>query len=361
MKHLITLCAICFIVSASFAQEQKKSLSLNAYIDAYYGHFTDNAPGLGFQKFATACPVSNKIGLNIAQISLHYQSNMVRSNIGFHHGDIVNAIWDKAIPFVQEANIGIQLFENWWFDIGLFTTHIGTESFLPKNNLLSSTALATYNEPFYQGGAKLSYEGFENASLEIWAVNGYNQFIDVNKKMSFGVLLGYDFTKNIHLTYTNIIGNEEVYPATVNAFLVYHNAYLNMDFNKLSFIVGGDLGTYKTAINGIVQNQSMYNMLATIRHQTTKKFSTTVRYERFNDPYGFISGIVNTTNATGLNIQAVTAGTEYKPTEKSYIRAEWRYLFAPKTDQIFTDSKGATNVRNEVLFTMGHYFDTKLF
>ena len=60
-----------------------------------------------------------------------------------HYGDNAQATWDKTFNMVQEANIDVHLFPNWRLDAGLFRTHFGTESFLPKNNDLGIIRIIT--------------------------------------------------------------------------------------------------------------------------------------------------------------------------------------------------------------------------
>ena len=256
---------------------------------------------------------------------------------------------------VQEANIGIQVINNWWLDAGLFTTHIGTESFLPKNNYLSSTAMATYNEPFYQAGARLSYEGFEKLSFEVWALNGYNLFVDTNDSKSLGFLLSYSFGDHSSITYTNLFGNESTDPA-VTERVVYHNIYFDSEIiNKLHIQVGADVGTLLRTSSSQETEYSMHNYLATVRYQFTKKYSITGRYENFQDENGIISGLFTPFDPlSGLQATGITIGAEAKPNENSYLRMEYRTINSDY-DMYVTDGVLVSN-RTEFLITMGHFF-----
>ena len=60
--------------------------------------------------------------------------------------------------YFQNQIAGIKLMDNLWLDSGVFLTHVGGEALLPKNNWISSLALTTMYEPFYQTGVKLAYK-----------------------------------------------------------------------------------------------------------------------------------------------------------------------------------------------------------
>lgn len=357
LKSTLTLC-LAFVAMQLFAQE-KSSLELDFYADTYYSAFTDESPG--YQKYTTVSPLSNTIGLNVLQIGLNYSSQNIRSTGILHFGDIMNATWSSHAPFVQEANVGVHLYQDWWLDVGMFATHIGTESFLPKNNDLSSTAVATYNEPFYQGGAKLSYEGSEKYDLQFWVINGYNLFLDDNKAKSVGLLFTYNFSESLSLTYTNLFGRESADGAK-SQIRTYHNAYMNGQLTKkLKLTVGVDVGTQTnsslTSANG---SATMFNALATLRYQMTPKLSMTGRYEIFRDEHGFISGLPISTVSKGLELDGYTLGAEYKPNPNSYMRAETRYITTGNGLNIFLTDNNFTNNRTEFLVTIGTYLTKKL-
>lgn len=341
------------------AQEADSArLRISGYVDAYYSYFSDSLGPNALQQFTTVSPRSGRFGLNVAQIGVHYEGGKARGNVTLHYGDIAKATWSEEFSPVQEANVGVSILPGWWLDGGFFTTHIGTESFLPKNNYLSSTAVATYNEPFYQAGARLSYEGSEQLHAEFWLANGYNFFLDANSARSVGLLLRYRFSDQTSLTYTNLFGRESPDGAAPEQFRFYQNIYLNTSFGgKLFLALGGDLGLQsnsRRADGG--ESALMFNALAVARCQFTPAFSATVRGEVFQDPEGFISGSYPSSKgeAQGLQLWGITLGAEFRPVENAYLRVEGRYLQADEELAIFTNG---ANARWETMATLGFYFD----
>jgi len=345
------------------AQEEGASLpqlTLSGYTDVYFSVFSDSLAPNALQQYTTVSPRDRRFGLNMAQLGANYQSEHVRGNFIFHFGDIAQATWSDEFRFVQEANVGVRLAPGLWLDAGFFATHIGTESFLPKNNLLSSTAVATYNEPFFQAGARLAWQASEKVYAEFWAVNGYNFFMDINRSKSFGGLLNVQLSERVSLTYTNLFGNEAPQGAGITQFRTYQNLYLNAEVGeKVVLVIGGDLGTQGNSdLADPTAGATMFNALATVRYFFTDQLSTTARFEIFQDRQGFISGLLPTTGEglNGLELTGYTWGWEYRPMPEAFIRAETRYLQTAEHIPIF-NNQGSTRNRWEVMLTMGFVFD----
>lgn len=354
------MCLISFTHTVTYAQEKTPddhTLTLSTYVDGYYSGYNTDADGNTFRPYITVGARGNSIGINVAQIGINYAHKNIRSNVVLHYGDIPQATWSSNHNNIQEGNVGIKLAEGVWFDAGAFATHIGTESFLPKNNMLSSTAFKTYNEPFYQTGAKLTYDKPENLELQFWILNGYNSFVDNNKSKSLGFLLSYSLSDNTSITYTNLIGREDPFGSNIVQNRFYQNIYLNTSWQDQVFLTAGfDMGTQT---NSDLQNSDesalMYAGLLTSRYQFDPKWSITARAEIFNDKNGFISGLVQNTDneAVGLELFGFTFGTEYKPAENAYFRAETRFTNAPEYLKIFRADNADQNSRLEILLTMG--------
>lgn len=337
-------------------QSDSLSLSLSAYADAYYARFNDQRGLNALQQYTTVSPRHNVIGLNIGSIGLHLRGDKFRVNTVFHAGDIPAATWSADFPVVQAANAGIKLADGLWLDGGFFATHLGTESFLPKENLLSSTAVATYNEPFYQAGFRLGYETQSNWRFELWALNGYNRFLDNNSDKALGVLIAKDFSDNTTLSYSNILGNEQDIQSPVSQFRLYQNVYFSTSSDSWQLILGGDLGLQSNSKNG-TEMATMYNALLTLRYKASKQFSITGRGEIFRDPQGFVSGSFDFPAMNkGLDVYGLTLGASYKPSEQSYLRLESRMLRELEGMPLFNNSSNSA-ARVEVMITLGAFFD----
>ncbi len=363
MKRSITWSFMLIIIGVAnvFTQEKKEQdshkITLSTYIDGYLSGYDNDLSQQEFQPFITVGARDNTFGVNVAQFGVRYEHKKVRSNLILHWGDIPEATWSSDYTMIQEANVGIKLAKGLWFDAGFFATHIGTESFLPKNNMLSATAFKTFNEPFYQAGAKLSYDDVENWYFELWALNGYNSFIDNNDAKSIGALIQHNFSENTSITYTNLYGRESADSLSIKQNRFYQNLYINQNWNdKLYVTVGFDYGLQTNSdLNDQEKTVSMYAGIVTARYKFDPKWSVSGRAEIFRDENGFISGTTLNTNneITGYKLTGYTLGAEYRPVKNSYLRVESRYTNAAEQLEIFLRNNEMTNHRLEFLITMG--------
>lgn len=361
MKNKLNLLIILIAgaISMTNAQDSLKhenQLTISSYADTYFSTFDTQSSQQDFQPYTAVGARDNSFGVNIAQIGLNFENKYIRSEVIFHMGDIAQATWSDDFPYLQAANVGMKLSEGLWLDAGFFSTHLGTESYLPKNNMLSSIAVLTYNEPFYQSGAKLSWDASEKWYIEGWVLNGYHSFVDNNDSKSVGILVSHSISDNTSITYTNLYGRESEDDMALKQRRFYQNIYFNQNWNDQVFLtIGFD---YATQTNSNITNAedpaTMYGGVITGRYQFNPKWSITARGELVNDEHGFISGLITDTDGdlAGLEIFGLTFGTEYRPVDQAYLRAECRYLQAPDNLEIFFDGE-TTNNRIELLLTLG--------
>lgn len=364
MKNVFFVFTICLIsVVHAKAQNDSTKIELTGYIDTYYASYSNKLAPDELQPYITVGPRDNQFGLNIAEIGATYNTGEVRGTFVIQYGDIAEATWSDRFKTIQEAWVGIEVTEDLWLDGGFFTTHIGAESFLPKNNYLSSTDIGTFYEPFYQSGVRLSYEKSEKFTAQFHIVSGYNLFIDNNDAKSIGMLFTYKVSEEVSFSYSNLYGRESP-EGSEKQGRSYHNLFVNWDpNNKVSAVLGGDLSTQTNSkLSDPTQTAIMFNALGKVRYRFTDNYSTTGRLEFFSDEDGFISEILVNRNGgrQGLKATAFTLGVEYAPTQQSYLRTETRWTWADKDLQIFNKGGSASNVRAEFLINMGFYFNKRL-
>ncbi|HEX7412714.1 MAG TPA: outer membrane beta-barrel protein [Bacteroidia bacterium] len=359
---MATMTAFAQVVDSARAateaeQHEKVSpLTISGYVDAYYAYYTDSVKG-AFQKFPTTSARSNSLGLNIAMVTVRYASEKVRATVSIHYGDIVQSSW-ATVPFnfLQEAHIGIRLHKKVWLDAGYFRSHIGTEGLYAKENITSSLAIGTFNEPYYEAGARLNYAPNDKLAFSFYLLNGYNIYVDNNKKKSFGMLATYAFNDNVNIGYSNYIGDDA--PDSLSQLRTYHNFFLNYQKKKFKMQIGGDFATQMNSDTTGKKMATMFSALATFRYAIASKFGVYTRGEIFHDPQGFLAGTFKDKigRQTGHKLWGVTAGIEYKPTESSYLRLEGRHLQCNLNDEMFRwNGKNQSN-RTEVMIHMGYYF-----
>jgi Putative beta-barrel porin-2, OmpL-like. bbp2 len=354
---------LLFSQSADSAGTAKKidlaALKITGYVDAYYGYYTDSVGRGNYQKFSSVSPRSNEFGLNTAMITAEYDGDKVRGIATFHFGDISKSTWLTAYNAIMEAHAGVRLTKKIWIDAGFFRTHLGTEGFLPRDNFSSSVAVSTYYEPYYEAGVRLNYNPNDKLAITIYGLNGYNLYEDNNEKKSVGMLVTYALGDKGNIGYSNYIGDDSPLGDSVSHLRIYQNLFWNYQIKKIKIQIGGDYGLQQNSnISSKNKTATMYSGIASLKYQVKKKIAFYGRGEIFNDPQGFMSGIIidKENKFTGLKLWGATLGAEYKPTENSFIRLEGRKLFMDKQQETFRWNEKNQSTRMEVSVNIGVSF-----
>jgi Putative beta-barrel porin-2, OmpL-like. bbp2 len=337
------------------------TFSITAYLDAYYAYYTDSVGTGNFQKFPSVSPRSNNPSLNTVQLAVQYNAEKVRGMAVLHFGDIAASTWSPA-PYnhLMEAHVGFKVFSKLWIDAGFFRTHFGTEFLLPSENITSSVSVGTFYEPYYESGIRLNFDPTKKLEINVFLLNGYGVFVENNNKKSVGMGITYALNDYAGIGYTNYIGDESVIGDPVNHLRMHQNVFFNYQRNKIKLQVGGDYCLQQNSdIATGHETASMYSALATFRYQAARKFAVYTRAEIFQDPDGWMSGVIKDYKgkATGLKLWGLTAGAEFKPTDESYVRLEGRMLKMDQDQYIFNYNGNAQNVRFEVMVNAGVTFD----
>jgi hypothetical protein len=334
-------------------------ISVTGYVDAYYAYYTDSMGTGDYQKFPSVSPRSNQFGLNTLQLTFSYDAEKVRAVGTIHFGDIPKSTWSANYNYLMEAHAGVRIFKKLWLDAGFFRTHLGTEGLLPKENFTSSVSVCTFYEPYYESGIRLNYNPNDKLAINLFLLNGYGIYEDNNDKKSFGALITYALGKNGNIGYSNYIGDDSPKGDTVTHNRILQNLFINYQVKKLRIQVGGDYGMQDhSSIADAKKSASMYSGVAGLKYELSTRVFVYGRGEVFNDPQGFMSGVIADKNSmlSGYKLWGATLGVEYKPTDNSYIRLEGRKLTMDKNQEIFRWNEDNTFSRFEAMFNLGISF-----
>lgn len=376
-----------FLSLVGWSQDTTKTskpiqVGINGYADTYYAYYLGGAPN-ALQVHNCIGAYNQTFGLNVAQLGATIDHDRFRGRFTAQFGDIPNIVW-TGVRAIQEANAGVRIAKNTWVDLGYFKTHVGAESFLPKDNLMSQIALATFYGPFYQSGAKISHQTENNWNLEFHVISGYNRQIDDNVTPSIGLLIQKEIHDDWMVSYSNLFGREKI--SMFSAFqLFYHNIYTNFSWGKWKAQLSTDIAFQlnRTNILRPSTNNILIASLATFKRQIKNNFSIATKAEYFYDPSSinsrnFYPSVENIsasnfpiyessveTNYHGLNIVGLTIGGEYAYQDLGFVRLESRYLYnfnalvknyPANYDRSLTMDGIAAN-RLGIMATIGIYFD----
>jgi hypothetical protein len=320
-------------------------------VSSYYAYYDDAVTKGDFVQFPTICPRNDQFGLNMAMISMEYRSRNLRSNLVFHYGDIPASSWPAQFNLIQEAHAGFRLYKGLWLDAGFFKTHIGLESFQPRENVTSSMAILTFYEPYYLSGAKLTYEINSKFLIQLNAFNGYNEYVDNNKNKAFGFSTVYSPLENISITYNFLTCDETPDDQPVKHQRYYNNLYATMKLKKLDVGIEMNYGIQNnTLMSDPTKNAFMKSGLVVAEYNFTRKFSIYAREEYFSDP----DRILSFDNHIGNYIYGTTGGIEIKPFKNMALSIESRMLRSDNL--IFKQGSFYTNQRMEYIACLDVWF-----
>lgn len=357
------------------AQEADSSMvSFGAYADGYYSWYSNGDQTI-YQESDVIGAFHNNFGLNVAQFTGSYEGDRARGVATIHAGDIPAIAWGNDYRFIQEANAGVRIAQGLWLDVGFFKIHVGTESFLPRDNMLSIVTLGTFYGPFYQGGARLSYDTKSDWHFELHAINGYNLHIDNNEYKSYGSLIAKQWTDNIYTSYSNLVGQERIGGTTDDSYLVYQNIYANLEGERWSLQAGLDVASsFDWRVMNDWEQDLLIAALVTAQYRWDEHWATTLRFELFSDESqinSFQTHYLDAGNMVvpvqdGMTVFGPTAGIAYTPVSGSFLRLESRYLMDPDFPSAqhvsdFSPDPALGNPmlenRLQLLLTAGFYFD----
>lgn len=332
--------------------------TLSGYIDTYYASYTDTAGAGGFQKFPTAAPRSNQFGLNIAQLSVKYQSDRVRGVATLFWGDMPQCSWSPNFNFIQEANAGFRIAGKLWLDAGFFRTHIGLESIQPRENVTTSFATTTYFEPYYLSGAKLTWQQSHKWTFQLNVFNGFNTFVETNNKKAAGVSVNYAPTPKWNITFSSLYTDES--PAgTLKKPRSYNNLIATYKSNQWTVGLESNFCWQQHSLMAdSTKSAFMYSFLAAAKYRITRNWGFYARGELFSDPNEILTGpVVNANHSlTGLDVLGATIGIEYKPIPNAFFRIESRYLQTHTYERVFYYDGQSRHHREEVIASLGLWF-----
>ena len=340
--------------------QRTHAFKVTGYIDAYLAHYSDQLKVGEFQKFPTSAPISNAFSLNMVMVSASYQDEKARGVVTIHAGDIATCAWSTKYNFIQEAYAGIRMAKNTWLDAGFFRTHLGFESIQPRENIGSSIALTTYYEPYYLSGAKLTHYLNKKVSIQISAFNGFNTFLAINRKKTYGFSIFYEPNAHVLATYNVLLSDNAADTLGYNQQRVYQNFYLAYKSKKLDIGFEANFGLQQhTGLIDSTKTAFMYSMLVAAKYKFNKgRYAAYGRAEWFNDQDEILTGpVINQYHTlVGLHAIGATIGAEYKPMNNAFLRIESRYLHLWNDENIFYTHQKYTNVRLEIIGSLGVWF-----
>ena len=345
MKKVI-VAALLLTAIKGFAQTNNTNspLTFSGYAEAYYAYDFSKPVDHNRPAFMYSHNRHNEVNLNLGFLKAAYQTERVRANLAIAAGTYMNANY-AAEPGVSkniyEANAGVRISKtkNLWIDAGIFSSHIGFERSVGKDNWTVTRGLYAENSPYFETGAKISYTT-DNGKWFISGLilNGWQriQRIDGNSTPAFGHQLTFKPTEKITLNSSSFIGNDK--PDSTRQMRYFHNLYGIFQLtDKFALTAGFDMGAEQKS-KGSGDYNTWYTPVLIAKFSPTAKHNIAARAEYYNDKNGVIIG---TGTPNGFKTWGCSLNYDYLITDNVMWRLEGRSLTSK--DKIFSLNDKASN------------------
>jgi len=341
MKKLAMLAFMLLGTTQLFAQQdttKNTSLAISGYLEAYYLRDFNNSIGNTRPGFVYSHNRTNEVNINLALLKAAYETTNTRANLALGVGTYMNANYSAepgVLKNIYEANAGVRISKkhNLWIDAGIFSSHLGFESAIGKDNWTVTRSIFADNSPYFETGAKISYTSASGKLfLSGLVLNGWQriQRVDGSSLPAFGHQLVYKPTDKWTINSGSFIGSDKA--DSVRQMRYFHNLYAIYQMNqKLGITVGFDIGAEQKARGSSTYNV-WYTPVLIARYATTERFSLTARGEYYNDKHGVI---VSTGTAQGFQTFGYSLNADYAILPNVLWRTELRNL--RNKDAMFLD------------------------
>jgi hypothetical protein len=320
-----------------------QTVSWGAYVDAYYA-YQFNQQGPGDAPLLTQPARHNEFNINLAFVEATLSAERVRGRLALQAGTSVQANYageptDGAnsgpllARHIQEAVAGIRVADSVWIDGGIFFSHIGSESWVSRDNWTYTRSLIAEYSPYYESGVKVTWSPGDRLSATFALVNGWQNISENNADKAIGIRVDYSPTAVIALSYANFIGNEqpEDTPASRRYF---HDFTARLTFSESAGLLASfDFGRQA--------EQDWYGFTIVGRAQLSPVIGVAARFERYSDPDAVF---LSTPAGPGLRTNGVSVNIDAALADHVVWRSEFRSFFAD--DVAFRDSDGDLTARN---------------
>jgi hypothetical protein len=349
MRHTRTLQTIAAlaIAASSTAAQAPTQTRFGAYVDAYYA-YDFGRPTARDRAYTTQAARHDEFNFNLAHVEASLSGERVRGRVALQAGTSVHANYagEPAIGVysgptlarhVQEAYGGFRVADNVWVDGGVFFSHIGSESWISRDNLTYTRSIIAEYTPYYETGVRVTWQPTSSLTATAVVVNGWQIISENNENKSVGARLDWVASPRLTLGYYNIVGNEQPTGAESRTRLLNGLTARFTPSDRLTVLATGDFGRQDGA--GDDDASTWWGGAAIARWQATERVGIAGRIEAYEDEDQVIivTGTPDPFKATGVSF-----GIDFAPQAGILWRTELRALTGK--EPVFPDRDEATGL-----------------
>ncbi|NML64296.1 porin [Hymenobacter sp. RP-2-7] len=303
-------------------------LTTYGFVDAYYGFDFDHGPSNTRPYFLYSHNRQNEFTVNNAILGARYDDGKVRGALALHAGTYVSANYaaeDPVLKHIYEGWAGFRPFKKAWLDAGIFASHIGFESAMSKDNWTLTRSIMAENSPYYEAGARFTYEVGPKLTLTGLVLNGWQNIRENNQGKALGTQIQWKPTSRLLVNSSTFYGNEQPQDS-LKRRRYFHDFYLTYAATKrLNLALVFDVG--KQQSQGHHGYDTWHTGSAFVKYQLSELFSTTLRGEYYHAQRGvFINSISPALADQDFYAGGTSLNFDYVPTSHVAFRIEGRYL-----------------------------------
>lgn len=339
-KYLGIIIAVSTLVSQSEAKDStspRLNLTWGGFIDGQYAYDFNNPPN-GDRSFSTQPARSNEFNINLAFIEAKLETTKARSRFALQAGTSVQSNYSSEPSkgstsgpslsrHIQEARVGYSISDSIWIDAGIFFAHVGSESWISKDNLVLTRSLVADYSPYYLSGVKLLYTFSDRLTFQLLIVNGWQNISENNTDKTLGT--GVEYVSDSWVFAYNTLAGQEVSPdlngsPRSSEFRHFHNLILkSKGLTDWEWITQFDIGFQKKPTSSSMSQWSGLSLMSRYSLNSEQKLS--LRAESFQD----LDQIVIVTNTPyGFDGIGGSIGFDQSLADEILWRMELRYLKA---------------------------------
>src|SRR6059036_576916 len=289
-------------------------------LDGYFG-YNLNKPQSQRNLYRNFDFKHNQFSLNYAEISVEQKPGDTmpvgyRADVGF--GDA--ATWVHATEpagadvfrYLQQAYVSAS-HKKVQVDFRKFVTWNGAEVIESKDNWnYSRSILFAWAIPYYHFGTRLTYPVSDKLAVAGYVVNGWNDVVDNNSGKTLGFQAVVKPVSRLTIVQNYMVGKEQTNNTLDRRHLVDTTVTLAVT-PSFSLMANYDYGMDRL----LGERVRWQGIAGYARFQVSRVFAIAPRFEWYDDPHGFTTGL-------GQTLKEATLTTEFKLRGSILARAEYR-------------------------------------
>lgn len=303
-------------------------------VSAYYSYSVQRPPD-HLRMYSTQPATNGQIAIDLAVASMSWKTSSIDFDIALQAGTWADANYvgaDADWKIVNQATVRVRPDSAWSIGAGIGPSHIGQEGAINARNMLLSRSLIADYTPYYNATIDVTFAPSQQWTFAVYALNGWQQIVDVNDELSFGTKVDWNPSENTTLSWNTYVGNDEA-EGDPSRLRLHSNFYADHRWSEsVRSVFFFDVGAKKRA-NASAYDRAYYVALKT-SWMATSILRLGGRVEYMHDP----NTVLVMSSPDQFKVVGVSVGADLFVTPYAMVRFETRAFRG--TEDVFPTSKG---------------------